>query len=380
MSLPRSSLVCWVRNGTDVPNPARDTRINTNKHTNTHTDRPFCTICIIVFPIFTTSKIARDFSISYSLSPIRHIGLSAPDGKLLDYKQIQFPEWPTDWDRDCGEGIYLCSNWAWQQGEDTHFQTAPYESRGRWRPHERKFLHILYLINLSKFCSCLLLYFLYAWFIKKTFSVVITQWRKVCCFFVFFFKFEQHGWCVWSHLNSFSVNKKMLWLCASKSNLHLKATFNCIQTPFLLQPHRDLCLLLETKSVSFTFQLNVWTTTLWSHQIQSLTALWNFLQDTLISSCYKAMNLALFLVSWLLVFSWFIICCVGKTFCGQWWDELAEMTWDAFFIFVFSAAVKSRQERGEDTKGQGADSNPGRCISATGHLSQTGAQDRNPFK
>lgn len=36
------------------------------------------------------------------------------------------------------------------------------ESRGRCRPHERKFLHILYLINLSKFCSCLLLYFLYA--------------------------------------------------------------------------------------------------------------------------------------------------------------------------------------------------------------------------
>lgn len=209
---------------------------------------------------------------------------------------------------------------------------------------------------------------------------MITQWRKVCCFVFVFFKFEQHGWCVWSHLNSFSVNKKMLWLCASKSNLHLKATFNCVQTPFLLQPHRDLCLLLETKSVSFTFQLNVWTTTLWSHQIQSLTALWNFLQDTLISSCYKAMNLALFLVSRLLVFSWFIICCVGKTFCGQWWDELAEMTWDAFFIFVFSAAVKSRQERGEDTKGQGADSNPGRCISATGHLSQTGAQDRNPFK
>lgn len=91
------------------------------------------------------------------------------------------------------EGIYLCSNWAWQQGEDTHFQTAPYESRGRCRPHERKFLHILYLINLSKFCSCLLLYFLYAWFKKKTFSVVITQWRKVCWVFFFFFQI----WAAW---------------------------------------------------------------------------------------------------------------------------------------------------------------------------------------
>lgn len=76
--------------------------------------------------------------------------------------------------------------------------------------------------------------------------------------------------------------------------------------------------------------------------------LWNFLQDIWISSCYKAMNLALFLVSRLLVFSWFIICCVGKTFWSQWWDELAEPTWDT--LFCFSAAVKSRQERGEDTQ------------------------------
>lgn len=96
----------------------------TYTHTPTRGPAPMaCTICIIVFPLFSIPQIALDFSIR--LSPSLHIVLCTPDGKRLHYKQIQFPQRPTNRDRDCGEGIHLRSNWAWQQWGGYLFPDGP---------------------------------------------------------------------------------------------------------------------------------------------------------------------------------------------------------------------------------------------------------------